>query len=185
MKQLVTMVGAVLLLTAGVQVIAQDEPGAVATIEMEAVVTVRGVHHVNRTVTVEGPGGERIVIKVPEESQNLYQIQPGAKFQIRYAQAVAVGLLDPNEEPSAGAGEVMKLAAKGANPGGVIVRVMQVSGRVEAIDYDAREIIVRNAQGNLREFLVSDEVRRFEEVVVGDVVGLRVTEAFAMEMIPE
>ena len=81
MKQLVTMVGAVLLLTAGVQVIAQDEPGAVATIEMEAVVTVRGVHHVNRTVTVEGPRGERIVIKVPEESQNLYQIQPGAKFR--------------------------------------------------------------------------------------------------------
>jgi hypothetical protein len=185
MKQIMTVVGAFLLLASSVQAIAQDEPGVVVTTEMQAVVTVKGVHHENRTVTVEGPGGDRIVIKVPEEAQNLYQIQPGQRFNIRYAQAVAVGLLDPNEEPNRGAGEVMKLAAKGATPGGVIVRVMQVSGRVEDIDYDARMIVVRNADGNLREFLVGDEVNRFEEVKVGDMVGLRVTEAFAMEMIPE
>ena len=185
MKQVMTMVGAFFLLASSVPVIAQDEPGAVVTTEMQAVVTVKGVHHVNRTVTVEGPGGDRIVIKVPEESENLYQIQPGQRFNIRYAQAVAVGILDPNEEPNRGAGEVVKLAAKGANPGGVIVRIMQVSGRVESIDYDSRMVIVRNADGNLREFLVGDEVSRFEEVVVGDMVGLRVTEALAMEMIPE
>jgi glutaredoxin-related protein len=66
----------------------------------------------------------------------------------------------------------------------VIVRVAQVSGRVEEIDYDTRMVVVRNADGNLREFLVGDDVSRFEEVKVGDMVGLRVTEAFAMEMIP-
>jgi hypothetical protein len=185
MKQVVTMVGAFLLLASSVQAIAQDEPGVVMTTEVQAVVTVKGVNYVNRTVTVEGPRGGRTVIKVPEESQNLDQIHPGAKFNVRYAQAVAVGLLDPNEEPSRGSGEVMKLAAKGANPGGVIVRVMQVSGRVEDIDYDARTVIVRNADGNLREFLVGPEVNRFEEVKVSDMVGLRVTEALAMDMIPE
>ena len=185
MKQLVTMVGAFLLLASSVQAIAQDGPGVVATVEMEAVVTVRGVNYETRTVTVEGPEGRRITIKVPEESQNLDQVSPGAKFNIRYAQAVAVGLLDPNEEPSRGSGEVMKLAPKGATPGGVIVRVVQVSGRVEEIDYDARMIVVRNADGNLREFLVGDEVNRFEDVKVGDMVGLRVTEALAMEMIAQ
>jgi len=185
MKQIVTMIAAFLLLAPGFQAVAQDEPGAVVTTEMHAVVTVKGVHHGNRTVTVEGPGGERIVIRVPEESQNLYQIEPGAKFNIRYAQAVAVGLLDPNEEPSRGAGEAVRLAAKGENPGGVIVRVVEVSGRVEEIDYDTRMVVVRNAEGNLREFLVGEDVTRFEEVKIGDMVGLRVTEALAMEMIPQ
>ena len=184
MKKIVTMVGALLMLAPGFQAVAQDEPGAVVTTEMQAVVTVKGVHHANRTVTVEGPGGERIVIRVPEESQNLYQIEPGAQFNIRYAQAVAVGLLDPNEEPSRGAGEAVRLAAKGENPGGVMVRVVEVSGRVEEIDYDTRMVVVRNAEGNLREFLVGEDVTRFEEVKIGDMVGLRVTEALAMEMIP-
>ena len=185
MKQIVAMIGAFTLLASSAQTIAQDEPGAVATSVVEAVVTVRGVHYVNRTVTVEGPEGRRITINVPEEAQNLYQVSPGAKFLLTYGQAVAVGVLAPGEEPSIDAGEVMKLAPKGATPGGVIVRVVQISGRIEVIDYDTRTIIVRGSQGNLREFVVSEEVQRFDMLNVGDVVGLRVTEALAMEMIAQ
>ena len=185
MKRLLTILGAVAALVSSLQAVAQNEPGVVFTEEVETVVTVRGVHHVNRTVTVEDPDGERITIKVPDESQNLYQIQPGAKFKVRFAQAVAVGLLAPGEEPSAGVGEVMKLAPKGATPGGVMVRVTQISGKIMAIDYAARTIIVRGPAGNLSEFVVSDLVKRFENLMVGDVVGLQVTEALAMEMIPQ
>ncbi len=185
MKQIVTLAGAFVLLASSAQAIAQDEPGAVSTTVMEAVVTVRGVHYENRTVTVEGPQGRRITINVPEEAQNLYQISPGAKFLMTYGRAVAVGVLAPGEEPSADEGEVMKLAPKGATPGGVIVRVAQISGRIEDIDYDARTIIVRGPQGNLREFVVSDAVERFDMLNVGDVVGLRVTEALAMKMIAQ
>ncbi len=185
MKQIVAIIGAFTLLASSAQTIAQDEPGVVATTVMEAVVTVRGVHYVNRTVTVEGPEGRIFTINVPEEAHNLYQVSPGAKFLLTYGQAVAVGVLAPGEEPSAEEGEVMKLAPKGATPGGVIVRVSQISGRIEDIDYDSRTIIVRGPQGNLREFVVSDAVERFDMLNVGDVVGLRVTEALAMEMIPQ
>ena len=79
----------------------------------------------------------------------------------------------------------MKLAPKGATPGGVMVRVVQISGKIEAIDYAARTILVRGPAGNLREFVVSDMVQRFDELRVGDVVGLQVTEALAMEMIKQ
>ena len=185
MKRLLTSLCAVAALVAGPQAVAQDSQGVVFTEEVETVVTVRGVHHINRTVTVEDPDGERVTIKLPDESQNLYPIQPGDKFKVRLAQAVAVGLLGPGEEPSAGVGEAMKLAPKGATPGGVMVRVVQVSGRIEAIDYAQRIILVRGPAGNLREFVVSDMVQRFEELMVGDVVGLQVTEALAMEMIKQ
>ena len=185
MKQFLTLLGATAILLFGVQAFAQSEPQVVFTEEVETVVTVRGVHHVNRTVTVEDPDGERVMIKVPDESQNLYQIQPGDKFRVRFAQAVAVGLLMPGEEPSAGVGEAMQLAPKGATPGGVMVRVVQISGKIVAIDYASRTIIVRGPAGNLREFVVSEMVQRFENLMVGDVVGLQVTEALAMEMIKQ
>ena len=185
MKQFLTLLGATAMLLLGVQAFAQSEPQVVFTEEVETVVTVRGVHHVNRTVIVEDPDGERVTIKIPDESQNLYQVQPGDKFRVRFAQAVAVGLLMPGEEPSAGVGEAMQLAPKGATPGGVMVRVVQISGKIVAIDYASRTIIVRGPAGNLREFVVSEMVQRFENLMVGDVVGLQVTEALAMEMIKQ
>jgi len=185
MKRLVAVIGAFTLLASAAQSIAQDAPGAVETTVMEAVVTVRGVHYQNRTVTAEGPEGQRFTIHVPEEAQNLYQVHPGSKFRITYGQSVAVGVFEPGTEPGMQQADMMKLAPKGANPGGVMVRVLQVSGTVKAIDYDARTIVVENAQGDLNEYLVGDAVKRFEDVNVGDVVGLRVTEALAMEMLPQ
>jgi hypothetical protein len=185
MKHFLATLGAMLALFACLQASAQNQPDVVFTDEVETVVTVRGVHYVNRTVTVEDPNGERITIKVPDEAQNLYQIHPGSKFKVRFAQAVAVGLLGPAAEPSAGVGEVMKLAPKGATPGGVMVRVTQISGKIVDIDYASRKILVRGPQGDLREFVVSERVKGFENLMVGDVVGLKVTEALAMEMIAQ
>ena len=66
-----------------------------------------------------------------------------------------------------------------------MVRVVQISGKIVAIDYASRTIIVRGPAGNLREFVVSEMVQRFENLMVGDVVGLQVTEALAMEMIKQ
>ena len=185
MKRSLSVFAVIALLAPALPAVAQDQPGVVFTEEVATVVTVRGVHHLNRTVTVETQDGERVTIKVPEESQNLYQIHPGARFKVRFAQAVAVGLLPPGSEPGVGTGEAMKLAPKGATPGGILVSVTAISGKIEAIDYAARTILVRGPQGNLREFVVSEAVQRFEQLQVGDVVGLKVTEALAMEMLPE
>lgn len=185
MRNFLATIGATLALFTCLQAGAQNQSDVIFTDEVETVVTVRGVHYVNRTVTVEDPDGERVTIKVPDEAQNLYQVQPGSQFKVRYAQAVAVGLLEPGQEPSAGVGEAMKLAPKGATPGGVMVRVAQISGKIVDIDYASRKILVRGPQGNLREFIVSERVKGFENLMVGDVVGLQVTEALAMEMIPQ
>lgn len=185
MKKTATLLAICALAALAAPVVAQDKPGMVVADEVETVVTVRSVHHQNRTVTVETEGGRLVTITVPEQSQNLYQIYPGAKFKVRYMEAVAVGVLRPGAEPGRESAEAMELAPKGATPGGMIVRVAQISGRVEEIDYNDRTIVVRGAQGNLREFAVSDAIENFEQLKVGDVVALRVTEALAMEMVSE
>ena len=165
--------------------LAQDQPGVVSAAEVETVVTVRAVNHQERTVTVQGAEGDLVTIKVPPESQNLYQIHPGAKFRVRYLEAVAVGVVEGGGAPRARTEEAVQLAPKGATPGGVIARVTQVTGKVEGIDYGTRTVSIRGPQGNLRKFTVSEDIENFDRLQVGDTVGLRVTEAMAMTMIAE
>ena len=185
MNRFITMLGICAIGMLAAPVIAQDKPGMVAAEEVETVVIVRAVDHQRRTVTVEGPSARLTTIKVPAESQNLDQVRPGAKFKVRYVQAVAVGVLKPGAEPSREAVEVVELAPRGATPGGVIVQVVQISGRIEEVDYAARTLVVRGKTGDLHEFAVSPDVERFESLKVGDVVALRVTEGLAMRMIAQ
>jgi hypothetical protein len=164
---------------------AQDKPGVVATEAVETVLTVRGVNHVERTVTFAAPDGDVQTIKVPDESQNLYQVYAGAKFRVLYAQSLVVGVTDLQHPPSADEAQKMELAAKGDTPGGVFVNVKQITATVEGINHEERWVTVRGPQGGLRKLSVRPEVERFNNINVGDTVVLRYTEALALKMIKE
>jgi len=164
---------------------AQDKPGAVVTDESEAVVTVRDIDYVNRTVVLQGQDGKLVTMKVPAEAQNLDQVYAGAKFRVRYLQSVAVYISPQGGVPSANVGAAMQLAPKGATPGGVMVEVKRIQARVDAIDYDNRIVALTGPQGNTFEFKVDDSVKRLNEVKVGDIVVVDYTQALAMKMIKE
>lgn len=164
---------------------AQEKAGAVVANDVEAVVTVIDIDREARTVTIQGPHGRTATINVPEEAQNLDQVQPGSRFKVRYLEAVAVGLARGEGSPSAGVEQKVQLAAKGETPGGRVVRVTQISAAVEAIDFEARTVAVRGPGGRTVEFRVSDDVSGLDRVEVGDTITLQVTEALAMRMIRE
>jgi hypothetical protein len=164
---------------------AQNKPGAAIGQEVEAVVTVRAINHETRMVTIQTADGREATLQVPEEAHNLYQVHAGSRFKVRYREAVALGVTASDEAPSAEAAEVVERAPLGANPSGTIAQVVRITGRVEAIDYQTRMVAIRGPQGNLREFTVSDEVQRLDEVEVGDLVQLVYAEALALEMVPE
>jgi hypothetical protein len=79
----------------------------------------------------------------------------------------------------------MELAEKGATPAGIVVNVHQLQARVEAIDYDARTVVLSGPQGNAVELAVDERVQRLNEIKSGDIVVVRYTEALAMKMIKE
>ena len=110
---------------------AQDKPGLVAADAVETVLTVRGVNHVERTVTFATPEGDVETIKVPDEAQNLYQVYAGAKFRVLYVQSLVIGVTDLQHAPSADEAQKVQLAAKGATPGGTFVNVKQITATVE------------------------------------------------------
>jgi len=159
---------------------AQDRPGMVVAKEVEATAIVDAVDQVKRTVTLKGPEGNVVTIKVPDEAQNFDQVNVGDSVRVRYLESTAIFVSGEGGEPAAVEADTVQLAPKGGTPGGVAVSVTQVSARVEALDYDQRWVKLRGPEGNVVKIDVPEAVKRFNEVKVGDLVVIRHTEAIGL-----
>jgi hypothetical protein len=160
---------------------AQLKDAALAVEESEAVVTVTKVDQKKRTVSFRGPQGGVATLTVPAEAQNLDQVKPGQQYKMKYVESVAVAI-SKGGAPAATAGEEVKLAPKGAKPGGVIVRTTHLSGVVDAIDYTKRYVSVRGPKGNVVSLKVADDVP-LDQLAAGDKISVTHTEALAIEMV--
>ena len=162
---------------------AQLKDGAVVVDQVEAVVTVTKVDPKARTVTFRGPKGGIATLNIPPEAQNLDQVKPGQQYKMKYVEAVAVAI-SKGGAPSASAGEQVKLAPKGAKPGGMMVRSAQISGVVDAIDYTNRYVAVRGPKGNTLALKVAEDVA-LDQLSAGDRITIAYTEALAVEMVAQ
>lgn len=158
--------------------------GVIAADKVEAVVTVTKVDQKARTVTVRGPKGNLETLAVPPEAQNLDRVKPGDRFKLTYAEAMVIALTKGGK-PSASVEDVVQVAPKGGTPGGFKVRTHQLSVVVEAIDYKKRQVSLRGPKGNIVALPVSDEVKDFESVKVGDKLSIVYSQALAIEMVAQ
>ncbi len=183
MKSIVAAAGAVSVLTLACAVQAQEK-ASVAVAQTEAVVKVVKLDRKARTVTIQGPRGRQLTLNVPKEAQNFDKVKVGSTFKARYVEAVAVAL-QRGGTPSASADQQVRLAPKGGTPGGVLVKTVQLTAKVEAIDYATREVALKGPKGNVVALTVSDDVHGLDQVKVGDTVGVAYAQALALEMLPE
>jgi hypothetical protein len=102
---------------------------------------------------------------------------------LRYLQSVAVSISPAGGEPSADVASSVKLAEKGATPGGVITQVVKVQARVDAIDYGNRTVVLTGPEGNSFRLSVDERVKGLNAVKVGDIVVVAYTQALAAKMI--
>ena len=160
---------------------AQVKDSAMAVQEAEAVVTVTKIDKEARTVTFRGPRGNLGTLDVPKESQNFDQVKVGQQYKMKYVEAVAVEIRKGGA-PSATAAQEMKLNPKGAKPGGVVVRTVQLAGVVDAIDYNERYLSVRGPKGNIVPLKVAQEVD-LKQIAAGDRITVTHTAALALEMV--
>ena len=160
----------------------QVKDRAVAVQETEAVVTVTKVDKATRTVTFRGPKGNVATLAVPPEAQNLDQVKPGQQYKMKYVESVAVEIRKGGA-PAAASEQQVKLAPKGAKPGGVIVRTQQLAGVLDDVDYAKRYVSVRGPKGNVVPFKVADDVP-LEQLKAGDSIAVTYTGALTIEMKP-
>ena len=72
--------------------------------------------------------------------------------------------------------------AKGKNPAGVVVEVVDVSARVQAIDREKRKVTLKRPDGKLVITKVDESVKAFDTLKVGDSIHARITEAIAISV---
>lgn len=157
--------------------------GAIAVRQREGVVTVLDVDMQKRTVTIRSPDVGIRTLQVPPQAQNLDKVRKGDRFRVRYVEAVAVGIRKGGE-PASSDKEDVRVAPKGADPGGVMVRTQERAFVVDAIDAKNRSIAAHGSDGAVQAFSVADDVP-LEQLAVGDRVAIRHTEAFAMQLEPQ
>lgn len=179
-----TIVAAACLVALAAPAVAQSvKDGAIAVRQSEGVVTVLEVDVQKRSVTIRSPDGSMKTLQVPPQAQNLDRVKKGDRFRVRYVEAVAVGIRKGGE-PAASDKEDVRVAPKGADPGGVIVRTQERAFVVDAIDAKNRSIAAHGSDGAVQAFAVADDVP-LEQLAVGDRVAIRHTEAFALQLEPQ
>ncbi len=159
-----------------------DKPGG-AVVEVSSITaTVESIDYNARTVTLRGPNGDLVSLKVGEEAKNFNQVKKGDKVTFDYYESVAVDIQKSTGEPMAAETQKVTRAKPGERPGGTIETAGHMTARVENIDYQSRMVTLKMPQGDTMTFKVGDQVKRFNEIKKGDEVVVRYTQAVAISV---
>jgi hypothetical protein len=141
-----------------------------------------GIDRVDRAVALLGPDGNVVALKVGHEARNFDQVQIGDQVKVEYYESVALYLGKRGQKPDAAAGLVAARSAKGDKPAGVVVRTVDVSATVKAIDTTKRTVTLELPDGRRVTSKVDKAVEAFDTLQVGDSIHARYTEALAISV---
>lgn len=144
--------------------------------------TVEAVDLKKRLVTVRGPMGNRVKLKVDETARNLPQVKVGDTVKVEYLESVAVRVLEAGEQgspPSEKAALVM--AQPGEKPGALAANQITVTATIEGINKNKPSVTLKGQGGDVVEVRVRHP-EYLEKVKVGDNIEITYTEALALSV---
>lgn len=157
-------------------------PGVEMSSTVTLSATVEAIDHENRLVTLRGPEGNQVVVKVSEAARNLDQVEAGDTVEVEYYESVALFAQVPDGEPAAGLKTSVARTPLGDKPGAGVAETMTIKATVEAIDYDTRMLVLRGPEGNTLTTKADERVKRFNEIKLGDEIVVQYTRAFAISV---
>jgi len=158
-----------------------DKPGGIVVDTAKSTSTVEDIDKANRIVTLKGPDGKIVKIKLGEEVKNFDQIEKGDHVVTEYYKSVALDVQKGGVAPSESQSSTVQVAPKGAKPGVVTVDTRTVVAVVEDINYKKRTVTLRTPEG-LETLKVAETAKRFKEVKKGDNVYVKETQALAISV---
>ena len=157
-----------------------DGKGAVEVVTMTA--KIEAVDTANRTVTVKGPLGKVVTLKVDEKVKNFAQVKAGDEIEMKYMEAVSVALVKgggPRSATQTTTGPVT--APAGSKPGAAIAQTTKIVAKVESVDAKRQVVLLQGPGGRYVEVKVQDPAA-FKEVKAGDDVEVTFTEALVVDV---
>jgi|SRR5271166_3013925 len=158
------------------------------TESVSARATVKTIDLQTRTVTLETPGGNTIVLKVPEQVRNLPQVKPGDTVIAHYYTSTAYVLAPPGTKLPENSLTVAGARAKpGEKPAGAVGSKMVVTGLVVGVDPTSHTLsLVDPAGGPIRtvNVITPQGQRSMKLIKVGDTITAIITEAVLIGVEP-
>ena len=161
---------------------AADKPGVVIADVAVMTATVEAIDKNKRTVTLKGPAGRMVTLKVGPDAKNFDQIQAGDKVKGEYLDSIALFVRKSGAPPDAAEMQAVSVAPKGKKPMAMVVETVEITAKVEKIDYKKRLVTLKGPDGNTKTIKVDPRVKKLGEVKVGDEIVLRHTEALAIRV---
>ena len=164
---------------------AQIVDGAMTADVVTVKAKVNAVDLAKREVTMTGPLGRTVVMKVDERVKNLAQVKAGDELVLKYAEAVS---LDVRKGGDAGREKVVTTtpamtAPAGAKPGVAAARQERLTANIEQLDAKRQVALVQGPGGRYVEVKVKDPAV-FKTLAVNDKVDVTFTEAVLIEVVP-
>ena len=173
------------LLPAGV--LAQAKPDASALPARgearEVVVrgTVEAVDKAKQTVTLKGPRGGTLTLKV-RDPQKLEVINVGDPVVAKYYESLAFEVKKAGSAtPGSSAKETVASSKPGETPAGAVGRQITVTATITAIDKKAQTVTIKGPEGNT-ETVKARDPKNLDKVKVGDLVEITYTQALAISL---
>jgi len=143
--------------------------------------TVESIDLATRAVTLKGPDGKVMGLKVSEEVKNLPQVKVGDKVTVTYYESIAAQIIKPGTGPASAAQQAVATAKPGEKPAGAMVQQVTVIATVESIDKTTQHVTLKGPEGKTVEVKVKNP-KNLEGVKVGDEVAITYTEAMAISV---
>ncbi len=143
---------------------------------------VDSVDQAKRLVTLTDSKGETVTVKAGPAVKNLDQIKAGDELVLKYFESIALFVRKAADAPSASDTTAVAVAAKGQEPGAVVVDVAEYKATVEAVHPALRRITLKGPDGKKRSFRVHEDYKAFGEIKKGDELVIRHTEALAVSI---
>jgi hypothetical protein len=159
--------------------IQEGVPGGVVVNTVDVSARVTAIDKANRKVTLLGPDGDTFTVKVGPEAVNFDQVKKGDLLKVTVTEEVVIYLEKEGAASSDGGAGVVALAPKGAKPGGLMAKTIQVTGTVVAIDQEKRIVTLRFDDGSFKAFSVRDDID-LSQHKKGERAVFRITEMIAI-----
>jgi hypothetical protein len=167
--------------TAATQAQAQDRPGGLEGELVVITATVKAIDKKKRVVTLQSPDGKVAKVKCGPDVRNFAQIRVGDEVKTSLLETVEL-FVTGNAEPAAERVTEVGRAPLGSKPGFAAVDAVEVKATVVAIDYQTRKVTLKGPEGKVINVTAGPEVKRLNEVKVGDSVVARLTRAVSIEV---
>ena len=159
----------------------QDRPGKIEGELIVITATVKAIDKKNRVVTLQSPDGKVAKVKCGPEVRNFAQIRVGDQVKTSLLETIEL-FVTGNNEPAAKRVTEVGRAPLGSRPGFAAVDAVEVRASVVAIDYKTRKVTLKGPEGKVITVKAGPEIKRLNEVKVGDSVVARLTRAVSIEV---